>query len=73
MFQTWGRFRSFANAHLNGGFQMTGAPGPAPIGRHEHDQREQREHDDRPPAPPSERSPPDRRAIRLDDGRRHVD
>src|SRR5919106_6141108 len=34
MFQTWGRFRSLANAHRNGGSHRTGAPGPAPIGRH---------------------------------------
>ena len=32
MFQTWGRLRSFANGQRNGGFQMTGEPGPAPTG-----------------------------------------
>ena len=29
MFQTWGRFRSFANGQRNGGFQRTGGSGRA--------------------------------------------
>src|SRR5215207_2613823 len=34
MFQTWGRLRSLANGHRNGGVQMIGSPGPWPGSRH---------------------------------------